>query len=201
MVQKKIKPYLITKFDTPSVKSYYRLLYRQNIIALASESHTIQPVQDLRIGIPLHDHIRHRYLHLATILGDPTTNSSDNTKLHLRSKAVGRLGNKSNVWCAAAGEVGGGEVVEPEDAADASGAVVDVEFEEFVGFEVSGGDGTDCLGAGEEGAVAGEGVGGGEGSEREEIESQELYVGVVERVFHGKWEGVVIGVPATLELV
>ena len=46
-------------------------------------------------------------------------------ELDLRREEVGSLGNKSNIWCAEAGEAGGAEVVEPEDAADASGAVVD----------------------------------------------------------------------------
>lgn len=53
-------------------------------------------------------------------------------------------------------------MVEPEDAADAAGAVVDDEFQEFVGFELAGGDDADGLDSGEEGAIARErdGVGG-----------------------------------------
>ncbi|GMN55278.1 hypothetical protein TIFTF001_024406 [Ficus carica] len=57
---------------------------------------------------------------------EQSPNSPNNLlELYLRREEVGGLGNKSNIWCAEAGEVGGAEVVEPEDAADASGAVVD----------------------------------------------------------------------------
>jgi len=85
-------------------------------------------------------------------------------------------------------EVGGGEVVEPEDAAaDASGAVVDGEFEELSGFELSGADGADGFCAGKKGAFVrkGDGFWGrmkrGLG-EREEVEGHEFYVGIVESV-------------------
>lgn len=50
-------------------------------------------------------------------------------------------------------------MVEPEDAADASGAVVDGEFEELSGFELAGGDGADCFCAGKKGAFARKGDG------------------------------------------
>lgn len=116
-------------------------------------------MQDLSIGVPLHNHVRHRDLNLAAVHGDPATNSGHSAELHLRGEAIGGLGNYPNIWCAAAGEVGGGEVVEPEDAADAGSAVVDDKFEIFFGFEVAGDDRADGLGAGEEGAVAGEGDG------------------------------------------
>lgn len=86
-----------------------------------------------------------------------------------------------------AGKVRGIEMVEPEDAGDAAGAVVDGEFEEFVGFEIAGSDDADRLEARKEDAFARERDGIGEGgglSEREEVESQELYVGVAETVVH-----------------
>ena len=41
-------------------------------------------------------------------------------------------------------------MVEPEDAGDEPGAVVDGEFEEFVGFIVTQGDGAEDFGTGEE---------------------------------------------------
>jgi hypothetical protein len=76
-------------------------------------------------------------------------------------------------------------VVEPEDAADASGAIVDGEFEELSGLELAGGDGADGFCAGKKGAFArkGDGFRGrmrrGWG-EREKVEGHEFDVGIVE---------------------
>lgn len=76
-----------------------------------------------------------------------------------------------------AGEVGGGMVVEPDDAGDAAGAVVDEEFKE-VGFPLPADDNADGLSAGDEAAVKveGEGVGVGDLGEGEEVRCQELDV-------------------------
>lgn len=52
-------------------------------------------------------------------------------------------------------------MVEPEYAGDDSGAVVDAEFEEPVGFELSGGDDAESFSAGEEEEGGGEGEGEG----------------------------------------
>nr|POE91341.1 hypothetical protein CFP56_44510 [Quercus suber] len=65
----------------------------------------------------------------------------------------------SNTWRAAAGEVRRHKVVEPEDADNAAGAIINSEFEEFVRFEFPGGDGADGLGTGKKGASARKGNG------------------------------------------
>lgn len=140
-------------------------------------------MQHLHVGVSLDHDVRHRDLRNAPVAGDLPAHSGHHAELNLGSEAHCVLGNKSNIWRAAAGEVGGGELVEPENAADAAGAVVDGEPEELVGFEVVRGDGADGLSAGEESAVAGEGDwvrgGGGGLGERVEVEGQEFYVGVV----------------------
>lgn len=68
-------------------------------------------------------------------------------------------------------------VVEPDDAGDAAGAVVDEEFKE-VGFPLPADDNADGLSAGDEAAVKveGEGVGVGDLGEGEEVRCQELDV-------------------------
>lgn len=76
-------------------------------------------------------------------------------------------------------------MVEPQDAWDAAGAIVDAEFEEPVGFELAGGDDAEGFGAGEKEVAGGSGegkwVGGGWG-EREEVEGEELHVSGVQSV-------------------
>lgn len=85
----------------------------------------------------------------------------------------------------AAGEIGEIEVVEPENAADASGAVVEGEFEKLVRFVVAGCDYADGFNSRYGHGFAGESgrIGGGEG-EGKEIEGQELYMSVVEGIVH-----------------
>ena len=50
-------------------------------------------------------------------------------------------------------------MVKPEDADNAAGAIINSEFEEFVGFEFPGGDGADGLGTEKKGASARKGNG------------------------------------------
>lgn len=82
-----------------------------------------------------------------------------------------------------AGEVGRGMVVEPDDAGDAAGAIVDEEFKE-VGFTLSADDDADRLSTGDEAAVKVEGNGVGDLVEGEEIGCQELDVSGGKRI-HG----------------
>ncbi|GMN66901.1 hypothetical protein TIFTF001_035967 [Ficus carica] len=75
------------------------------------------------VVIPIKCLLQPRSLTLADHEQGP--NSPNNLlELYLKREEVGGLGNKSNIWCAEAGEVRG-EVIEPEDASDASGVVVD----------------------------------------------------------------------------
>lgn len=134
-------------------------------------------MQGLRIRVPLDHYIWHRDLHIATVAGDPPAHPRHDSEPNLRSEAVCGFGKKSNIWRAAASEVGGGKVIEPENASDATGAVVDGEFEELARFEIAGGDDANSFGAGKKGAfprkrnvVWGRMRGGL--CEREEVESQ-----------------------------
>lgn len=76
-------------------------------------------------------------------------------------------------------EVWGGELVEPEDAIDAAGAVVDGESEEFVGLVVARGDGADGFCARERDASARERGRRRDLGEGEKIEGEKLDMGVV----------------------
>ena len=83
------------------------------IVTLTGQFDAIQPVQHLHVRISLHDDIRNRNLNRASVGGDPAADSGDDTELDMGCKAGGHLGNSSNIWGATAGEVRGGEVVEP----------------------------------------------------------------------------------------
>lgn len=155
-------------------------------ITLVSQPKTMQPMKNLSIRISLNNNVSDSNLEGTSIGRNPPANSSHNANLHHCDEAPGQLGNESNMWRVATGEIRGGQVVEPENAGDAAGAVVHSEAEEFVWFEVSGGDNADGFQAGDGGVAVGEGGGvGGDGREGEEVGGEELHVGVAE-VFHGR---------------
>lgn len=90
-------------------------------------------MKDLRIGVGLDHNIGHRDLHNASEAGDLTSHSG-----HLPE--LDEIG-EGYIW-----DVRGGrkrELVEPEDAMNAAGAVVEGKPEESVGSEFTGGDRTD----------------------------------------------------------
>lgn len=128
-------------------------------------------MQDLRIQVPLDRNTRCRDLHHAPVPRDPAVHSSDRTQLHQGSLAIRHIGNQSDTLWALAGEVGRGGVVEPEDAGDAAGAIVDRKLEEVAGLVLAVDDDAEHLGLRKGDAVAGEGRGVGRGlGQGEEVE-------------------------------
>ncbi|KAK2648385.1 hypothetical protein Ddye_015874 [Dipteronia dyeriana] len=107
-------------------------------------------MQDFGVGVLLSHNIRNRNLHVTSETSDPASHSGHGTDFNLRGKIGCHVGNYSNTCGVTAREVGRGEMVEPEDARDYPGAVVDSEFEEFVGFIVTQSDGAEDFGTGEE---------------------------------------------------
>lgn len=144
-------------------------------------------MQDFRIWVSLDHNIGHCNLHLASITANPTTDSCNLPNLNLRRKTSGHVGKQLNGTRVAAREIGGIEVVKPENAAYAAGAVVERELEKFAGFVIAGCDDTNGFNPRDGHAFAGESgrVGGG-GGEGKEIESQELYMSVEEEILHGR---------------
>lgn len=144
-------------FNQDSIWILYLFVWRNDIVNFSRQPHAIQPMQNLHIGVPLNDNIRRSDLRNASIARDLPAHPGNHSELNLCREVLRRLGNKSNICRVTARKVGGRELVEPEDAVDAAGAVVDSKAEELVGFEVTGRDGAHGLGAGKESAIAREG--------------------------------------------
>lgn len=104
-------------------------------------------MQNLSIGIPLQHDIGDRDLNLPSEQVDPAPHPRNNAQLNFGSEIQRHLGNWSNTWGAPPREVSGSEMVEPEDARDAAGAIINGETEEFAGFEIPSDDDPDRLGA------------------------------------------------------
>ncbi|GLT74344.1 hypothetical protein SLA2020_461480 [Shorea laevis] len=107
------------------------------MMTLASQPQAIQPMQDFHIWVSLDHYIGHRNLHLSPITADFTAHSSNLRNLDLRRKTSGHVGKQRNRSRVTVREIRGTEVVEPENAADAAGSVVESEFEESAGFVVA----------------------------------------------------------------
>lgn len=104
-------------------------------------------MKDFCIGVPLDHNIGHRNLQRASEAGDLASHSSYLPQLDEIGEGSRGRSNQGSIGRR-------GEVVEPEDAVDAAGAVVEGELEKSVGFEFTGGDGANGFGAREGDASA-----------------------------------------------
>lgn len=140
-------------------------------------------MQDFSIWVSFNDYIRYIDLYHTSVSIDPAPDPRKGAQLNCSSLIGGNLGDETEIGGVVAGEVGRGMVVEPDDAGDAGGAVIDEEFKE-VGFALSADDDADRFGTGDEAAVKVEGKGVGDLGEGEEIGCQELDVSGGKRI-HG----------------
>lgn len=103
-------------------------------------------MEDLRVRIELQHNVGDRDLQGAFVFGDSAPHPGDGAQLDVGGEGERRFGNWSNSWWAPLGEVTVSKLVEPEDAGDAAGAVVDGEQEELPRFEIQSHDDSDRLG-------------------------------------------------------
>ncbi|KAK8537079.1 hypothetical protein V6N13_042029 [Hibiscus sabdariffa] len=112
-------------------------------VAATSQANAIQSVQGLGIGVRFNQNIRNRDLQITSKDTDPPAHSGHFPQPEIVGEALGHFGDNPKRCGLAGSEERGSEVVEPEYAGNGSGAIVECESEEFVGFMVPGSDYTD----------------------------------------------------------